>query len=62
MATGEGHKEELLLEHATPPPAPPGGGGVSLVHMGFPRKASEAPGAAAFVGAGCAWAAGPPHS
>jgi hypothetical protein len=54
--------EELLLEHAIPPPAPPGGGGVSLVHMGFPRKASEAPGAAAFVGAGCAWAAGPPHS
>lgn len=58
VATGEGHMEELLLEHATPPPAPPGSGGVSLVHMGFPRKASEAPGAAAFVGLGRAGAVG----
>lgn len=53
IALGDGHLEELVLEHATPPPAAPGSSGVSLVRMGFPAKASEAPGTATFAGAGC---------
>lgn len=52
VALDEHHLEELVLSHATPPPAPPGQlqGGVSLVKMGFPSRASDAPGSAAFVG------------
>lgn len=48
----EGHLQELMLEHAVPPPAPPGSSSVSLVRMGFPPRNPEAPGAAAFCGAG----------
>jgi transcription initiation factor TFIIH subunit 2 len=58
VATGEAHLESLMLGHATPPPAAPGSSGVSLVRMGFPGRGPEAPGAAAFVGAGAALAAG----
>jgi len=58
VALGDGHLEELMLEHATPPPAPPGSNAASLVRMGFPAKAPEAPGAATFVGAGCILRAG----
>jgi transcription initiation factor TFIIH subunit 2 len=58
VATGEAHLEELLLAHATPPAAAPGASGASLVRMGFPAKASQAPGTSAFVGADCALAPG----
>lgn len=58
VATGESHLEELVLEHATPPPAAPGSSGVSLVRMGFPARAPQAPGAATFVGPHCALAPG----
>lgn len=53
VALGDGHLDELVLEHSTPPPAAPGSSGVSLVRMGFPAKAPEAPGTATFAGAGC---------
>lgn len=58
IALNEEHLEELMLEHAVPPPAAPGSSGVSLVHMGFPSKAPDAPGSAAFVGADCVVQAG----
>lgn len=56
VALNEGHLHELMLEHAVPPPAPPGSSNVSLVRMGFPSRNPEAPGAAAFTGAGDLWA------
>jgi len=53
VATSEAHLEQIMIDQATPPPAAPGSSGVSLVRMGFPAKASSAPGAASFVGNTC---------
>jgi transcription initiation factor TFIIH subunit 2 len=53
VATSEAHLEQIMVDQATPPPAAPGSSGVSLVRMGFPAKASSAPGAASFVGSTC---------
>jgi transcription initiation factor TFIIH subunit 2 len=53
VATSEAHLEQIMVDQATPPPAAPGSSGVSLVRMGFPAKASSAPGAASFVGTSC---------
>jgi transcription initiation factor TFIIH subunit 2 len=53
VATSEAHLEQIMVDQATPPPAAPGSSGVSLVRMGFPAKASSAPGAASFIGSAC---------
>ena len=53
VATSEAHLEQIMVDQATPPPAAPGSTGVSLVRMGFPAKASSAPGAASFIGSTC---------
>eukprot|EP00887_Chlorella_sp_A99_P003194 scaffold9.g3194.t1 len=58
VALNEAHLEQLVNAHAVPPPAAPGSTGTSLVHMGFPSKAPEAPGAASFVGEECVLRAG----
>jgi transcription initiation factor TFIIH subunit 2 len=50
VALDEEHLGRLMLAHAPPPPAAPGAAGASLVRMGFPARAPDAPGAAAFLG------------
>lgn len=50
VALNEGHLLDLVMEHAVPPPMAPGSKAFSLVKMGFPGRASQAPGAATFAG------------
>ncbi|KAH7620949.1 putative General transcription factor IIH subunit 2 [Nannochloris sp. 'desiccata'] len=53
VGTSEAHLEQIMVDQATPPPSASGSSGVSLVRMGFPAKASSAPGAASFIGSTC---------
>ena len=51
VALNESHLRDLFAEHAVPPPMPQGSKAYSLVQMGFPGRASTAPGASVFTGA-----------
>lgn len=54
VALDQAHMESLVAEHATPPPSLRGEEEKhSLVHVGFPSRASSAAGAACFVGPSC---------